>query len=267
MNEETRKAIGCRLFALSELISVDVSATKIRAYEDILAPYGKDKVFRAIERVSRTHKFRTFPLPADFIEAIEAENPDGFLSGNEAWAKALGLSDESKSAVICPEILEAWSACRAIFQSGDEVGARVCFRDAYDRAVARAKERGGLARWYLSEGFDPEHRAAVAREAVEQGILPRAAVSNLLQQDTTAEGRALISMVAGAEQPTENLKPVFLAKLRKLREDLEEKGRIRDEQQRRMKDEELRQEIAQIRDRKEKLKSDLQKKLSSALTE
>src|SRR5690606_24015000 len=78
------------------------------------------------------------------------------------------------------ETAEAFAACRPVLDMGDEVGARMAFKDAYGRICGTAKQRGEPVRWIASIGFDKARREAVLRKAESAGLLPAPQVAALL---------------------------------------------------------------------------------------
>lgn len=96
---------------------------------------------------------------------------DGRPDENEAWAIALSSRDERESVLWTAEIQEAFSLCRTVLDTGDEVGARMAFKDAYARLVQAARINNQPARWNVSEGWDTERRGLVVARAVQAGLL------------------------------------------------------------------------------------------------
>lgn len=140
-----------------------------------LTPTGRAMFFRAVSMLSLqqvrgafdahvkdTQRGRFFPKPADLF----AQTGDDRPGADEAWAIAVKGMDESASIVWTTETAEAWGIARPVMDIGDEVGARVAFRDAYQRLVARSKAAGVGVQWFASLGHDPAQRdAAILLEA------------------------------------------------------------------------------------------------------
>lgn len=57
-------------------------------------------------------------------------------------------------------------------EMGDEVGARMAFKETYTRLVAEARARREPASWDVSEGFDKDRRRAAISQAIEVGRIP-----------------------------------------------------------------------------------------------
>jgi len=115
----------------------------------------------------------TVPMqPSHVIEEITgAMVNDGRPAVDEAWSMALQLRDESASGRATPEIIGAFAVCRPVLDTGDKVGARMAFKDAYARLVAEARAAGRPIEWILSLGRDAQRRAEAAEDALLAGHL------------------------------------------------------------------------------------------------
>lgn len=143
-----------------------------------MAPYSLAQ-FRAALSAHCLDKARGrfTPKPADIIEQIEASAlNDGRPGAEEAWAIALTSRDEADTVVWTEECAAAFAVCKPVLALGDEVGARMAFKDAYGRLVAEARAERRPAAWSVSEGWDVQRRDAVLVRAVTTGLLPAPAV-------------------------------------------------------------------------------------------
>lgn len=110
------------------------------------------------------------PKPAHIIEQIEgAHRDDGRPGPEEAWALSLKARDEYDTVVWTHECVQAWAVAKPVMDLGDDVGARMAFREAYTRLVDEARARREPIAWEVSEGFDKERRRIAVAEAVEAG--------------------------------------------------------------------------------------------------
>ena len=115
---------------------------------------------------------RYFPTPADLIGKIEGRAADdGRPGAEEAWSIAIKAADEYETVVWTAEITEAWGAAKNVWDTGDRVGARMAFKEAYERCVTQARKQGEMVRWSCSMGFDKEKRAIAMAKAADQGRL------------------------------------------------------------------------------------------------
>lgn len=110
------------------------------------------------------------PVPAGI--AMRCKVMDGRPGPEEAWAIALAGRNEEDTTVWTEECAMAFSACRSILELGDEVGARMAFREAYARLVTDARVARRPAVWTASEGWDKTKRIAAVTKAVVAGLLP-----------------------------------------------------------------------------------------------
>lgn len=120
------------------------------------------------------------PTPAQIRETLGAGRGDGRPGADEAWAIALASRDEADTVVWTPEIAEAFGVCRTVLGMGDEVGARMAFKGAYERIVNAARLRNEPAQWVASIGFDPDRREKALRQAETAGLLAAPQVAALL---------------------------------------------------------------------------------------
>lgn len=118
------------------------------------------------------------PAPAGI--AMRCRLLDGRLGAEEAWAIALSSRDEADTVVWTAECAEAFALCQSVLSMGDEVGARMAFKEAYTRIVAQARAERRPARWLTSAGWDVGRRTAAISKAVRAGLLPAPATAGLL---------------------------------------------------------------------------------------
>lgn len=134
-----------------------------------LEPYPVDAVAAALAQ--HIAECRYAPVPADVTSRLPAPS-DVRLGADEAWAVALPARDERETVVWTPEIAQAWVISKKVFDiDGDEIGARMAFRDAYTRICGAI--RGGKipSNWIVSQGFDLARREEVVTQAVQDGRL------------------------------------------------------------------------------------------------
>lgn len=152
------------------------------------------------------------PKPAHIIEQIQrAEKDDGRPGPEEAWALSLAAMDESDTVVWTRECAQAWGACRPVMNLGDEVGARMAFREAYTRLVADARSNRDPVAWEVSEGFDRDKRRIAVCSAVESGRINAGH-----QLALPNEGHTLLLSASGAI--TKSIPPDVSEKLKQLRD-------------------------------------------------
>lgn len=158
MNPKVIKAIA----VTAELTGTELSEIAIRVMEQDLSVYPEAAVLRALDRCRKELKGR-LTLSA-VLERVEES--DGRLCGDEAWAIAIGATDEADTVVWTEEIAQAFGVARPILDARDKVGARQAFLKTYERIVREAREAGVGCRWVVSIGHDADLRATALQSAV-----------------------------------------------------------------------------------------------------
>lgn len=121
------------------------------------------------------------PVPAHLVAQIEGmTGGDGRPGVEEAWAIALPAIDEQETVVWTEEMRDAFTICRPVLERGDEVGARMAFKDAYLRLVTEAGRHNRPVKWEVTMGHNPAKRAQAIEQAAAVGRLPAPQVSMLL---------------------------------------------------------------------------------------
>ena len=153
---------------------------QIALFFGIVNAYPLHEIKKSIEaHLKDADRGRFFPVPADLIKHIES-GVSGGITADEAWAIAIKSTDESATVVWTSDIAKAWSASAPIMRIGDEVGARMAFKGAFDRISKEYASTGVRSEWIVSEGFDKNCRAHAIQEAIELGRLPSVEWSNYL---------------------------------------------------------------------------------------
>lgn len=161
MSDKILKAIA----VTAELTGTELSRAALLTMEVDLSEYAEPDALRALDRFRRESKFRL--TLAAIIELIEQE--DGRPSADEAWAMCPRC--ESDSTFWNDEIQGAMGLARAVLDTGDKVGARMAFRDAYERLVREARAQKRKPSWSLSLGWDKSGRIESVTKAVAAGLL------------------------------------------------------------------------------------------------
>lgn len=127
-----------------------------------LGGFSPEEIKRGLE-ASRSKTF-----PPTLPEFLSLCRPAATVrpSADEAWALSLKAQDESETVVWTQDMAQAWSLCKPVLDVGDEVGARMAFKAAYERICAQ----GGPVQWTISEGWDQERRLAAIQKAEAAGI-------------------------------------------------------------------------------------------------
>ena len=174
MLESDKREFSNILDAVLPIYRMEASKDTKRLWWEVLKTHSMADVSAAFsEHVSRNGKGIT---PADIVNTIAAAHPDGRPGADEAWAM-LPYRDESASVVMTEEMAEAFGIAREV---GDRNGARMAFRDAYNRIVERNKRAGIKPKWFASLGHDEHGREVVLKEAVRMGRISQSYATGLL---------------------------------------------------------------------------------------
>lgn len=197
-------AFEAMLLELADLYGVPLpTKTACGLWWAVLEPYPWGLVEQALKDHVACCKF--FPRPADVVERLTAQ--DGRPSPDEAWAVALQAMDESATVVWCQEITAAWGIARPVMDTGDQIGARRTFLDAYTRLVAEARRRLVPAVWSASLGADAGCRQQALEAAVSAGRIERKRAQALLGSSRGAATEANLGRTLGRLSGNVSLMP------------------------------------------------------------
>lgn len=128
-----------------------------------LGGYPEEQILGALRRCRR--EVRGVLTVQDVLSRIA----DGRPGADEAWAMI--PQDEAGSVVWTDEMAQAWGTARFLLRENDRVGARMAFKEAYQKLVADARDQRRPVHWTPSLGHDKAGREAVIVEAVKAGRL------------------------------------------------------------------------------------------------
>lgn len=161
-SERIIKALG----VTAEAMGQQISAAGLLLMADDLAGYGEEPVLAALTLVRKECRRLTVH---DVVDRIQSS--DGRPGADEAWATAMIALDEAETVVWTQEASQAFEVARPLLEIHDKTGARMAFRDAYERITRDNRAKGIAARWIASIGWDAERRTTVLTAAVEAGRL------------------------------------------------------------------------------------------------
>ncbi len=164
----------------AELMGTALSADGARVMCDDLDAYPEPQVMAALTRCRREVRNRL--TLADIIARLD----DGRPGPDEAWAMI--PRSEAETVVWTDEMAQAHGMALPLLEAGDQVAARMAFREAYARLVTQARADRVPVRWMPSLGHDRDGREQPLREAVHLGRLQSDAVAKLLPPPTNTEG-------------------------------------------------------------------------------
>lgn len=119
------------------------------------------------------------PIPAGITK--RCKTLDGRPGDEEAWAML--PFDAETSAVWTDEMAGAWGVADPLIASGDRIGGRMTFKQAYNRLVKQARDAAVPVRWSLTQGSDRNGRQAALIDAVRNQRISMADAVALLPPD------------------------------------------------------------------------------------
>lgn len=161
-----------------------------RRWWNALSDFDINSVVAAFDLHSKRSKFK--PKPADIIEILASN--DGRPEVEEAWAIAINFTDEDDTIVWTEEISAAWTLAAPILAVGDKVGARMAFKQYYERLLVQARESRLEVNWRVSLGNDPSRRNDALMLAKDKGLITDKTVNNLLLE-SDSEGVKIIGLL------------------------------------------------------------------------
>lgn len=166
--------------ATAELMGTELTIDGARMFCADLADYPEPMVLNALRKCRREVTGRLT------LAAVVSRLDDGRPGADEAWAMI--PRDEYRSVVWTDEMATAYGVAAPLLAEGDQVAARMAFREAYQAAVSRARDANRQPTWRPSLGWDPAGREAVLRDAVEKGRLPGPQAITALPHGRFTEG-------------------------------------------------------------------------------
>ena len=158
MKSEIDLEILAAIAVCTELTGSSMTEAAIKIFAHDLSEHPKQSVLRALERCRRELRGRL--TLADVLDRIAAE--DGRPSADEAWAMC--PMDESTSAIMNDEIVQALVVAQPLIDAGDKVAARMAFKGAYERRVTLNRANGIKLRWWPSLGHEVTGRDKVLED-------------------------------------------------------------------------------------------------------
>lgn len=176
-----------------EVTGTELSKGAVQVFEETLKRYPQDAVIKALQkcRVEITGKLSL----AHIIQRID----DGRPGAEQAWAMI--PKDEETTAVMTQEMLTAWGVASSLYYEGDEVAARMAFRETYTRDCEQARACNIAVAWKVSLGHAKDGRADPIIEAVRSGRITHERALSHLHDDKSI--RQLAALQQNKPQPPE----------------------------------------------------------------
>jgi hypothetical protein len=115
--------------------------------------------------------------------------------------------DEAATILWTDEMRSAWGIALPLLNAGEDIPARMAFKEAYIKAVAAARDTGVPTNWQASLGHDADEREAVVRDAVERGLISSDHATNLLPAPRADGGLITLLTTGNAVPLLESMKP------------------------------------------------------------
>lgn len=216
-----------QIVGTAELLGQQITPTAAAMMAEDLASYPKPVLSAALSRVRTEHSGKLTPKAV--IERIDEVM--GRPAANEAWATALSALDERNTVVWTDEMSLAWGTAQPLAAGGDLIGARMAFKDAYERLVRTAREERRTPVVTVSIGWDATRRTAAIENAVKLGYMPQSeAVAYLPPPEPSFNLPALMS---GRVEVAGSAPPELRTRLLALRDEFANAAQRREEEQER----------------------------------
>jgi len=216
-----------QIVGTAELLGQQLTPTAAAMLAEDLAAYTRPVLSAALSRVRTEHAGKLTPKAV--IERIDEVM--GRPAANEAWATALSALDERNTVVWTEEMMLAWNTAQPLAAGGDLIGARMAFKDAYERLVRTAREERRTPVVTVSIGWDAAGRTAAIENAVKLGYMPQSeAVAYLPPPEPSFNPLALM---AGRVEVSGNAPPELRSRLLALRDEFAQAAQRREEERER----------------------------------
>jgi hypothetical protein len=181
--------IANQVSGLAVAFGCEISGERLEFYAEHLADIPKEKLHQAFWQAGRDLKF--FPKIAELRElagALPGLPDDGRPGPEEAWARMpKGERMEDDSVVWCEEERAAYSACRSLLFNGDQIGARMAFKERYVKELTEARSQSRPVQWNMSVGYDVEHRLTTLVTAVQEKRMSLKSALNFVPGERMAD--------------------------------------------------------------------------------
>lgn len=156
----------------AELCGRVFSEAAARVFVSDLAGFPEAAVMRSLARCRK--EVRGALTLADVISRLD----DGRPGPEEAWAML--PRGEGATVVWTEEMAQAWGIVAPMLNAGEDVAARMAFKEAYVKAVGEARDQQIPVKWTVSLGHDPGGREPALMQAVQKGRLSADHAAKLL---------------------------------------------------------------------------------------
>ena len=200
LNSKDIDWFSCELAATIEATGGEAKPQVVAMMVADFRTYTKHELREALHRLRQSGEKLTPKTLLDQLDALH-----GRLGADEAFALVLQAQDEAQTVVWTDEVVQAWTAIAPMMRGRDQVGARMAFKQAYERIVQDARVMRKKPEPVVSIGADPELRYVAVTRAYEQGALPLALAQAALDGVADFDSKANSFVMPGKPEPVQQL--------------------------------------------------------------
>lgn len=192
-NDQHLVRLALAITATAEILGHEITPAAIEMMARDLCEYPARQVADALKACRRELKGRL--TLAAILERIT--ELDGHPEPNEAWAIALRACDERQSVGMTRQISAALYAAGPVLSTGDKVGARMAFLDAYKRELSQVRQDKQPAGWFVSSGWDAQGRVDEIERMASAGLIQQEERQRLLTEHRAGQPQGDAVIIAG----------------------------------------------------------------------
>lgn len=173
----------------AELCGRTFTPEAARVFVEDLDGFPERAVLTALRRCRR--EVRGALTVQDVVSRVD----DGRPGPEEAWAML--PKSEAQSVVWTDEMAAAFNVALPLIEEGQQVSARMAFKEAYIADVAKARDQRKAPNWQVSLGHDIHGREPVLRQAVELNRIASEYAAELIPQLPMRAPAAVLELANG----------------------------------------------------------------------
>lgn len=176
-----------------EIHEKEISNSKLNIYFNLFKKYPMAVFSSALLTHIERSKFS--PKPADLKDIID--NMDGRPDSNEAWSISQASKNEDETIVWTNEMQEAFGVATPILMMGDIQGAKMAFREVYEKLVRKSRDNQIPIKWNVSIGHDKTRVNDAINQARYDGRISHDDSTRYLTDSATVDGMAIAGLLTG----------------------------------------------------------------------
>lgn len=193
------------LAVCAEVTNTQFSEAAFSTILSVLLEYKTDDVLSALNRCIREMASKLT------LASILQRMPTSLPSSDEVWGQMMAALEDENLTIVVPEIaqLAAGMGASALLKNGDKIGARMAFKQSYERLSLKYSDAAEEIKWVVSEGYDKKHKEHMIEQAVIDGklknkevkhYLPNRQSENLLIENKVTEEDVFAGELLNAQQ-------------------------------------------------------------------